>query len=175
VTDTTTIALAGILTSGVVGPGFAAAWQRLSQRRQFRHEHSLKQYEDLRTLLDDAAQVLGAGITNLRVFQEGSGDITPEQLHEWSSKVHLTRERLLLRLPADSSVVRAYTDARAKLTDLSSVIDVEGDDPRRGAAETGFVDARDAFLTVAQQHLNADTAGERRPITSASEREQLTS
>src|SRR3954463_13874892 len=87
VKDTATIALAGILTSGVVGPGFAAAWHRLSQRRQFRHEHALKEYEDLRSLLDEAAQVLGAGITNLRVSQEGAGDIKPEELHEWSSKV----------------------------------------------------------------------------------------
>jgi hypothetical protein len=116
--DAVIIGTVGILTSGVFGPAVAARWARERQEREFEHDVALRRNEDLRQVLDDAAVLLGSGVTNLRRAFEAARDRrgSPSDVQEWASRVHLARERILLRLAEDDPVVARYTEAREALT-----------------------------------------------------------
>lgn len=96
----------------------AARWARERQRHEFDHDLALRRNEDLRAVLDDAAVLLGAGVTNLRRAFEAARDQrnSPADVQEWASRVHLARERILLRLAEDDPVVARYSEARDALT-----------------------------------------------------------
>lgn len=165
--STTVISVAAILTSGVLGPSALAWWTHIRQGREFAHDRSVRWDEDLRELLDEAAVLLGAGATNLRLTHEASErkQMPPVEVGEWASKVHLTRERILLRLPDDNPVVIAYTAARDALEPISQVM------AARESAKTDDVEAaiadfelrRSTFLAAAREALatprEADDAG----------------
>ena len=162
-TDAVILGSLGIVTSGVLGPAAAARWARSRQEREFQHDLSTRRTDDLRRVLDDAAVLLGAGVTNLRLAAEASQSHhdPPPEVREWASQVHLARERILLRLPEDSVVVSRYTEARDLLTDRVGLA-LEADAGRPGAGETGddlsaaieqFEDRRSAFLAAGRALL----------------------
>lgn len=146
--DTTEIAVVGIVVSGVLGPAVAALWAWRAQLRQFRHERSIDQREDLRMLLDDGAQVLGSGVTRLRSAAQGEA---PPDLADWSREVHLTGERLLLRLDPDSLAVRRYMGAKEALTVVAETASSgEGSGPYEAAVDS-FIEQRLSFLAAARE------------------------
>jgi hypothetical protein len=147
--DTATISIAGIIVSGVVGPGFAARWARTRQKDDHRNAHADKEFDDLTALLDSAAATLASGATRLRRAKNGD---EPE-LEAWAGEVHATYERLLLRVAEDDPVAIAYKEARDRLTDLAEVSapgGTEGDDE---AAKESFEQARSSYLEQARACL----------------------
>lgn len=156
--DTTIISVVGILTSGVLGPGFAAWWARGAQRRAFRHDHAVRRVDDLRSVLDDAAVLLGAGATNLRRANEAqaAGRAVPPDIEDWAGRVHLASERLLLRFAEEDVVVQRYRDARDAMQPVQLAIR-QSHDATQGAglevAITSFETARSAFLVAARAAL----------------------
>lgn len=158
--STTVISVAGILTSGVVGPSALAWWAQRRQEHEFANDRAVNWDEDLRGLLDDAAVLLGGGATNLRLVYEASHrrQQPPTEVGEWASRVHLTRERLLLRLPEDDRVVVAYTATRDSLESILQAMaagkSAAADDLE--AAIAAFEARRSAFLTAAREVLSAD-------------------
>jgi hypothetical protein len=164
--DAVIIGSVGILTSGVFGPAVAARWARERQEREFDHDLALRRTEDLRQVLDDAAVLLGAGATNLRrVFEAAKNRReSPADVQEWASRVHLARERILLRLAEDDPVVARYSEARDALTGRlgraiqADAIDAAGEQAQPthadlNAAIEDFEAKRSAFLAAARDLL----------------------
>jgi hypothetical protein len=155
VSDTAAISIAGILVSGVVGPGFAARWARSRQRADHRQAHEEKEHEDLTSLLDGAAVALAPGVSKFRKARSGG---EPE-LDVWSGEVHATYERLLLRLAEDDPVAVAYKAARDRLTAVAEVFAEGAGATREDAAAEAFEAARTDFLARARECLSTKAAG----------------
>src|SRR4051794_38545980 len=96
--NTVILGITGIVVSGVVGPLIAVWASRNGDRRRYDLDSRRRQYEDLQSVVDDGAVLLGAGETNIRLAHEAatSGTDVPAEVTEWSSRVHLLGERLLL-------------------------------------------------------------------------------
>ena len=120
--NTTLIApVTGIGAAGVVGP-MATAWAtRRANRQQFERDQAAKRRADLRDLIDEAAVLLGAGAMNLRLAKEAAaaGEDDPPTVREWAAKVHLLKQRLLLRLPEEHDVMHRYEDVLETLETIS--------------------------------------------------------
>jgi hypothetical protein len=150
---TTLIAsVTGIGVAGVIGP-MATAWAtRRANQQQFERDQAAKRRADLRDLIDEASVLLGAGAMNLRMAKEAeeSGDDEPPAVREWAAKVHLLKQRLLLRLPKEHVVMRSYDEVLAALETISRV-----DGHEYLNALTAFEAAHSSFLEVARQALNS--------------------
>jgi hypothetical protein len=169
--DAVIIGSVGIVTSGVLGPAVAARWARARQDREFENDRKVRRNEDLRHVLDDAAVLLGAGITNLRrAFEATSaGRESPPDVQEWASRVHLARERILLRVSERDQVVSRYTEARDALTgSLGKAIENASPVGSRehlattdlNAAIEDFEAKRSAFLAAARALLDDRTTSQ---------------
>lgn len=159
-TDAVILGSLGILTSGVLGPAAAARWARAQQVREFQHDLMTRRTEDLRSVLDDAAVLLGAGVTNLRLAAESAHrrQDSPPEVREWAGQVHLARERILLRLTEDHPVVVRFTEARDLLaTRVGTALDADADrvvlSNDLTAAIEEFENKRSAFLGEARRLL----------------------
>jgi hypothetical protein len=150
-------AVTGIVVSGVAGPAFAAWASRRGSRQQFDRQVTLGRRDDLRSVLDQAAELLSTGATNIRIATDAAraSGAEPEVVREWASQVHLLQQRLRLRLPATHGVVRAYDEVRNALIHLGAEGDADGADPVRE-----FEAARSRFLDEARRALEA-------PVTEA--------
>jgi hypothetical protein len=155
--DVVVISIAGILTSGVLGPAAAARWARNRQSREFEHDRRTRRTDDLRLVLDNAAVSLGSGISRFRsAFEaEAAGAPVPASMAEWAERAHLADERLRLRLPTTHPVVITYEAARERLVEFAEMLDeTQGKDPDRAEdARSAFESARGAFLGEAQALL----------------------
>ena len=154
VSSTVGVAVVGIVVSGVVGPAVMAWAARRANRAQFERDQGSLRRADLRALVDQAAELLGAGATNLRLAFEAQagGRQPPPGVREWSSAVHLLQQRLLLRLPSDHPVVRGYDAVR---TALVHVGEAGGDSVALDAAIEQFEAAQTQFLERARMALSA--------------------
>jgi hypothetical protein len=172
--DAVVIGSVGILTSGVVGPAVAARWARERQERDFRHDLELRHEEDLRGVLEHAAEILGPGVTNLRRAVEAARErrAPPDDVQEWARQVHLARERLLLRLSDSDAVVARYTEARDLLTGLAELqadAHIPARDDEETSASEGSVNAtieqfeakRSEFLAAARERLTVRSQPDR--------------
>ncbi len=154
--NATLIAVVGIGVSGVIGP-MATAWAtRKANRQQFEQDQAAKRRADLRDLIDEAAVLLGSGGTNLRVAREEAarGGDEPPEVREWARKVHLLKQRLLLRLPFEHTVMSAYD---AVLTTLEAVGSADSENRHREALAS-FETANEGFLKTAREALDAPIA-----------------
>lgn len=149
ISDTAAISIVGIVVSGVVGPGFAAHWARTRQREDHRHAHAEKEHDDLTTLLDAAAVTLAPGVTRLRKAKVGE----EPGLEAWSSEVHATYERLLLRVPIGDPVAVAYKKARDRLSEVAQIFDSGHVVEDEEAAISAFENARTDYLDQARACL----------------------
>jgi hypothetical protein len=153
---TLVVAIAGINASGVVGPAATAWATRRANRQQFERDHRVKRQHDFRSLVDEAATLLGAGVTNLRIARESkqSGGDEPPEVREWASQVHLLRQRLLLRRPAADDVVTAYGDVLTALAEVPGA----GDAKAYEQAVERYEARLESFLSSARSVLEAPVA-----------------
>jgi hypothetical protein len=153
-TDTAAVSIVGIVVSGVAGPWAAARWARTRQVADHRHERRQKRYDDLADLLNSAAEVLAPGASHLRAAADGADD--PDLL-AWSNQVHVTYERLLLRLKTDDPVSEAYLSAREHLVRVADVLvgPTSTMDVERSVGE--FETARTIYLERARECLKRES------------------
>lgn len=143
--------LAGIVVSGVVGPQITVWATRRWDRRKFLRDQAAARRDQLRDLLDQAASLLGSGLTNLRLLRQAQavGAAPSEDLRAWRSQVFPLGQRLRLYLPEDDPVVVAYERVRQHLAAAVASADGQVDDE----ALDRFEAARDQFLELAHRHL----------------------
>jgi hypothetical protein len=144
----------GIVVSGILGPAITIGLSRKSARQQFKRDVIVARRDDLRQLVDEAALLLGAGGTNLRLLNEASSRkvAPPAAASEWARSVFPLGQRLLLRLPDDHQVVTAYNDVRQGLTDAQEAI---SDDAAFDRALDRYERARASFLDAARVAVQA--------------------
>jgi hypothetical protein len=160
-TDTAVVSVVGIVVSGIAGPWAVARWARTRQKADHRHERRQKRYDDLVALLDSAAEILAPGASRLRAASDGATDSA--DLVEWSSQVHVTYERLLLRLRADDPVSEAYLSARQHLVGVAGALEKPVSDVELDDAVDQFEAARSNYLGVLP--TDVVNAADRRPAT----------
>ena len=148
-TDTAAISIVGIVVSGVVGPGFAAWWARKRQKVDHRNEDAQKRADDLSALFDAAAETLAPGVTEFRRLRAGED----ADLAAWAARVHVTYERLLLRLPAEDPVASTYLRARERLVEVGETLRGGAGEAAEEAAINAFETARSDFLARARERL----------------------
>jgi hypothetical protein len=155
-TKTLVVAIVGILASGLIGPAATAWATRRANRQQFERDQRAKSRDDFRALVDDAAKLLGAGVTNLRLCREAKERDAdePEEVKEWASKVHLLRQRLLLRRSSEDSVLTSYVTV---LDALGNVGSSDGEDAYREAV-TSYERSMETFLAAARSSLESPVA-----------------
>ena len=147
-----TLGITGIVVSGIVGPAASAWFSRRADRQRFAHDDQQRRRDDLRGIVDEAAELLGAGQTNLRLAFEAvsRGAPEPAEVRDWASRVHLLAQRLLLRLPASDPVIVAYESVRRALLQVGETY---ASPERQADAVAGFEAARGEFLEKARQAL----------------------
>jgi hypothetical protein len=131
----------------------ATAWAtRRANRQQFERDQAARRRADLRDLIDEASVLLGAGAMNLRMAKEAAaeGSEEPPAVREWAAKVHLLKQRLLLRLPKEHQVMGSYENVISALETISRV---EGREYL--VALKNFEAAQSSFLEVARQELSS--------------------
>lgn len=153
--STLIVGVVGIVVSGILGPATTVALLRKNARQQFKRDLIVTRREDLARVLDEAALLLGAGGTNLRLLKEAqnSGEPPPAAASEWARSVFPLGQRLRLRLSASNEVVRAYDDVRARLTEAQEAIDdrtaFDNVLDRYEAARADFLDVSRAAVQAA--------------------------
>jgi hypothetical protein len=138
-------AITGIVVSGVAGPAVASWTSRRASRQQFGRQVALERRDELRSLLDQAAELLSVGATNIRLAEEAdrAGRPAPDEVSEWAGKIHVLEQRLLLRLPTAHRVVARYSEVRETLVALGT----------SNASVDEFETARSSFLETARETL----------------------
>lgn len=142
------LAIGGIVVSGALGPWLAGLAQRRADRQRFQQDRAAVRRDDLRALLDRAAELLAPGATNLREISHTHQ--IPVELNDWMKETFTMGQRLRLRLPDDHDVVTAYDEVREAMTGVS---DLAVDAPCYHAAVTRFEEARAAFLETGRVEL----------------------
>lgn len=152
-TKTLLVAIAGIVVAGLLGPSATAWATRRANRQQFERDHRARRRDDFRALVDDAAKLLGAGVTNLRIGREAKaeGSEEPKEVKEWASEVHLLRQRLLLRRAAGEPVMTAY----ASVLDALEQVGAAASDEAYEQAVTNYEQSMEQFLSSARASLDA--------------------
>jgi hypothetical protein len=150
------VSITGIAVSGVVGPSTTAWAARRAARSQFLRDRAANRRDELRSLLDQAASVLGLGATRLRQAweEDRAGGSGTTDLQPWSEEVFTTGQRLRLRLREDDPIVVAYDSVLQKLV-AAGELRSQPDERRYEAALTDFEAARSDFLARSQAALNA--------------------
>jgi hypothetical protein len=148
------VGVVGIVVSGLLGPATTVALSRRSARQQFKRDLIVSRREDLARVLDEAALLLGAGGTNLRILKEAQdgGEPVPPAAGEWARSVFPLGQRLRLRLSVSDEVVRAYDDVRDRLTQAQEAID---DQAAFDDVLARYEDARAAFLDASRAAIQA--------------------
>ncbi len=151
--STLIVGVVGIVVSGILGPAVTIGLSRKSARQQFKRDLIVARRDDLARLLDEAALLLGAGGTNLRLLEEASDrKPAPPAADEWARSVFPLGQRLRLYLPDEHAVVRAYDDVRQRLTDAQKAISNE---TSFSEALDRYEQARAAFLDAARDAVQA--------------------
>ena len=151
--STLLIGIVGIVVSGILGPAVTIGLSRKSARQQFKRDLIVTRRDDLASLLDEAALLLGAGGTNLRLLNEATDrNPAPPSAREWARSIFPLGQRLRLRLPDEHAVVRAYDDVRQRLTDAQEGITSE---EAFSDALDRYEQARTAFLDAAREAVQA--------------------
>jgi hypothetical protein len=155
--DTTLIAsVTGIVVSGVVGPSATAFASRRAARKQFNRDEAARRRDELRSVLDEAAALLGLGPTRLRQTREAERAHAPllEELRLWPEQVYVIGQRLRLRLGADDAIVIAFEAVREALVETAELTG-DPDEARYEKAVAHFEAAREQLLEAARARLDA--------------------
>ena len=151
-TNIVVVEVAGILVSGIVGPVFVSLSTRYSERMRLMKEEGERRRDELHGVVEEAAKTLGEGSLTLREAERAAafGDPEPPELGEWSNRVYLIEQRLLLRLQPDDPVIK-------RLDDVLEILDGISDERRSGSSQGGVVrrydEAQRQFLAEARAAL----------------------
>jgi hypothetical protein len=150
------LGLTGIVVSGVVGPAIAAWFSRRGDEQRFARDQTRRRDDDLRSVLDESAELLGAGGTNLRLAYEAvvRGESIPGEVDDWAGRVHLLGQRLLLRLPPKDPIVTSYGQVREALLEVGRRY---GDAAEYDKALSAFEARRTAYVESARRALAEKT------------------
>lgn len=143
--------IVGIVVSGILGPQLTAWATRRADRKRFEREQAAKRRDDLRQLVDEAAQLLAPGATNLRLLREADIAKAPADpdVSDWPRRVYVLGQRLRLRLPLEAAVVQHYEEVRIKLV---AAAEARGEDSDEEAL-VEFEAARARLLDTARDAL----------------------
>ncbi len=152
--STLIVGVVGIIFSGFIGPSVVAFFTARRERSKDKRALIVARRDDLRTLIDEAAAVLGGAVTALRplLAAELAGEETPKEPRDFLGTLVPLGQRLRLRLPAGHDVVKAYDATRAKLVALAGATDSQ---PSFDAAVEELESAREVFLDEARKVLQA--------------------
>jgi hypothetical protein len=152
--STLIVGVVGIVFSGFVGPSVVAFFTARRERSKDKRALIVARRDDLRTLVDEAARVLGGAVSALRplLAAELAGKEAPKEPRDFLSALVPLGQRLRLRLPATHPVVEAYDATRDKLLALAGATDSQD---AFDAAITEFETARQVFLDEARKVLQS--------------------
>lgn len=161
--STLIVSVTGILVSGVVGPAVSTWAARRTARRQFLRDRAAGRMAELGSILDEAASLLGLGVTRLRQTREASlaGSQLGEDLRTYPEEVYVVGQRLRLRLGGEDPIVKAFEEVRASLVEASECPD--DDESAHEAAAVCFEENRERFLTAARARLSAPISEKETP------------
>lgn len=151
--STLLVGVVGIVFSAFVGPSVTGWLTGRRDRARDARAREAAHRDDLRGLADEAARLLAAGATNLRVMREAKarGGDPPAEMTEWSRSVFPLGQRLRLRLPEGHEVIARFDEVRDRLAAASEA----GTDDEIEAAVDRFDAARAAFLDAARAAVRA--------------------
>ncbi len=154
------VEVAGIVTSGIVGPVFTTSSVRRAERLRLVSEEQERRRGALHDLIDEAATVLGEGSLNIHEAARAAefGDPEPPELEQWANRVYVLEQRILLRLTSSDPIIKSLDNVIAVLNELGD--STERDHRYRELARR-FDTAQRTFLDEAR------TALERRDFTPA--------
>ncbi|QXC60779.1 hypothetical protein KSP35_21040 [Aquihabitans sp. G128] len=140
--DAVILGVAGLVVSGIAGPGVASVLSRAALTRQFRREDAAEWKTGLRQVLDSSASALGSAATNVRLAVAGADQAAELQ------EIFVIGQRLRLWLPSSHPVVTSYEACRESLLEIAKAAVPDPD-------FAGFEAEREVFLTAARTALAA--------------------
>ncbi len=148
------VGVVGIVVSGFVGPTITALWTARRERHKDQRALIVARRDDLRSILDETAALLGGAIGQLRPLLDAqlSGRPLPKEPVEFLSTLTPLGQRLRLRLAEDSAVVAAYDEAQAALVRLEAAATSQ---PAWDAGVEAFEAARSVFLEEGRRTVQA--------------------
>lgn len=171
--DSTAIALASVGVSGataIFAPVIAARQARRNEAQKFRHERLIRDFDELRSLLDEAAEAIEPYINAVAGMESAhSGSYNPQDrklfdkigpFSEARERVRRLKARLLIRLGRENPVLVAYDRAINVIgeagTEVATMIALEqpatdGLRTVRPERRLGWYAAYEDFLDVAVQ------------------------
>jgi hypothetical protein len=146
------VGVVGILVSGLVGPSVAAAWTGRRERERDHRTLISARRDDLRDVIDQAAELLASAIPNIKKLMSASamGEQLPETPRDLLSQMIPLSQRIQLRLPPDHRVVISFEAAREALLALSKSTESQEEFDR---AADSFEEKRTAFLHASRTAL----------------------
>ena len=153
--STLIVGVVGIVFSGFIGPTVVAYFTGRRELARDARALAVARQDDLRDLLDEAAQVLSGAVGRLRPLLAATLDDRelPKEPADFLGSLAPLGHRLRLRLPDDDPVVVSYDGA---VESLRSVAQATGSQVAFDAAVNDFDTARDGFLANSRAALRAD-------------------
>jgi len=150
--STLVVGVVGIVFSGFVGPTVVAFFAGRRELAKDARALAVARQDDLREVLDEAAQVLSGAVGQLRPLLAAAlaGDDLPKEPSDFLGSLAPLGYRLCLRLPDDDPVVASYDDA---VEHLRGVAQATTSQVAFDAAVTEFETARDGFLANSRAKL----------------------
>lgn len=152
--STLVVGVVGIVFSGLIGPSVAAGWVSRRERRRDHDAAVEGRRQDLRTVIDEAAKILGGAVSHLRPLlaaKQANAPLPAEPADLLKELVPLG-QRLQLRLPADHPVLKTYEGARMGLIEVSHA---DSSQAEFNEAADEFEALRSNFLDAARDALQA--------------------
>lgn len=153
--STLVVGVVGIVISGFVGPTVTAYFTGRHERAKDARALAVARQEDLRNVLDEAAQVLSGAIGQLRPLLAAAqiDEELPKEPADFLRTLAPLGHRLRLRLPEDDPVGKSYDTA---VETLRAVGRATASQAAFDAAVRDFDAARDNFLADSRTKLGAD-------------------
>lgn len=154
--STLIVGVVGIVVSGFIGPTITAVLTSRRERQKDQRAYIVGGRDDLRALVDHAAESFGGAVSKLRpaLQAEQAGAPLPKEAVDFLGTLFPLGQRLRLRLPEDDPVVHAYDAVREKLLGLSKAT----------TSQEAFDKAADEFELSRAAFLNAARVKLQMPI-----------
>jgi hypothetical protein len=153
--STLVVGVVGIVFSGFVGPTVVAHFAARRELAKDARALAVARQDDLRSVLDEAAQVLSGAVGQLRPLLAAAlaGNDLPQEPADFLGSLAPLGHRLCLRLPDDDPVVASYNNAVECLRAVASATTSQA---AFDAAVLEFEAARDGFLADSRAKLRED-------------------